>query len=115
MTAPETGPADPAKVIARLRLSDETDVTEATEATEAVNAAVRSWPCGTSSLKGDEVEAWPADTVLGATMLAARVFRRRNSPLGVEAIGDGPVYVRRNDPDVAMLLRLGDNLTPRVG
>lgn len=52
----------------------------------------------------------------GATMLAARVFRRRNSPAGVEALGDlGPVYVSRNDPDLAMMLGLANYRRPVVG
>lgn len=44
---------------------------------------------------------------LGATMLAARLVRRRNSPAGIEAVTqDAAVYVARTDPDVMMLLRL---------
>ena len=44
---------------------------------------------------------------LGATMLAARLHRRRNSPGGIESfVADGAVYVSRQDPDVAVLLRM---------
>lgn len=61
------------------------------------------------------LEAWPADIALGATMLGARLHRRRNTPDGVQAFGDqGAVYVQRNDPDVAMLLQLGDHARPGV-
>lgn len=44
---------------------------------------------------------------LGALMLAARLHRRRNSPGGIETLGDaGVAYVARTDPDLARLLRL---------
>jgi hypothetical protein len=49
-------------------------------------------------------------------MLAARLFRRRNSPAGVEAMGpDGATYVMRNDPDIGQLLRLGSWQLPGLG
>lgn len=64
----------------------------------------------------DDGAEWSANLKLGATMLAARIFRRRNSPAGVESLGElGPVYVSRNDPDLAQLLRLGRYAEPRVG
>jgi hypothetical protein len=60
---------------------------------------------------------WAADHALGATMLAARLWRRRKSVEGVMAqfSAEGPVYVQRNDPDVAMLLQLGAWSAPVVG
>lgn len=61
-------------------------------------------------------EAWPPDIALGAAMLGGRLLRRKNSPEGVASFSDlGPVYVQRNDPDVAMLLQLGDWAAPAVG
>ncbi|QFG13038.1 head-to-tail adaptor [Gordonia phage Schiebs] len=78
----------------------------------AVGALVPQW-CGVSP---DNWPSWPANVAEGATMLAARLHRRRNSPSGVESFGElGPVYVQRNDPDVAMLLGLGAWTPPRVG
>lgn len=63
-----------------------------------------------------EADSWPDDVRQGATMLASRLWKRKNSPAGVEALGtDGPLYVRRNDPDIAMLLQLGDWSEPSVG
>jgi hypothetical protein len=60
--------------------------------------------------------SWRPRYVLGATMLAGRLWRRRNSPAGVESFaGDAAVYVQRNDPDVAMLLELGAYTRPGVG
>jgi len=59
---------------------------------------------------------WDADTRLGALMLAARLFRRRNSPNGVEAMTDaGASYVSRYDSDIARLLRIDGFDTPKVG
>jgi hypothetical protein len=47
------------------------------------------------------------DVLLGAVMLASRVYRRRNSPAGVEAITEGgAAYVARTDSDVSRLLGL---------
>lgn len=63
-----------------------------------------------------EAGAWSPRVVLGATMLGARLFRRRNSASGVETFsGQGVVYVQRNDPDIAQMLELGDYARPAVG
>jgi hypothetical protein len=48
-------------------------------------------------------------------MLAARMFRRRNTPSGVEAMTDQVVYVPRRDSDVDQLLRVGSYQLPAVG
>lgn len=59
---------------------------------------------------------WKQQFAHGATMLAARIYRRRNSPAGVESFGElGPLYVQRNDPDIAILLGLGSYRRPAVG
>ena len=61
-------------------------------------------------------DAWAPQTQLGAVMLTARLIRRRNSPAGIEAFtADGAAYVRRSDPDVASLLRLGAYARPQIG
>ena len=53
------------------------------------------------------VDEWPADARLGAIMLTARLYRRRNSPAGIEALTDmGATYVSRYDADVSRLLRI---------
>lgn len=50
---------------------------------------------------------WDDDTALGATMLTARLYRRRNSPAGIEAMTElGTSYVSRYDSDIARLLRI---------
>lgn len=59
---------------------------------------------------------WSAGVKLGAAMLAARLYRRRNSPAGIEAMTDaGTSYVARHDPDVSRLLKLDASAAPAVG
>lgn len=63
-----------------------------------------------------EKEHTASDTILGCEMLAARLWRRRSSPSGVESLGElGTVYVARYDPDIAILLGLGSHARPMVG
>ena len=77
----------------------------------AVNSLMADWSAPTG-----EAGAWSDRQAHGATMLAARIYRRRNSPAGVESIGElGPTYVSRFDPDLDMLLGLGHWQPPRVG
>lgn len=53
----------------------------------------------------DPAAQWPGTVELGATMLAARLYRRRNSPNGLETItADGVAYVARYDSDIAAML-----------
>jgi len=82
---------------------------------DAVNVRVSQWHRDSVPADGN---GWPADLMLGANMLASRLWTRRQSPAGVMApAGDAtaPTYIVRNDPDVALLLRLGPYATPRVG
>lgn len=59
---------------------------------------------------------WTADVQTGAVLLTARIWRRRQSPGGVEQFGgDQVAYVSRTDPDVAQLLGLGRWQPPAVG
>lgn len=112
---PGEGPTTLARVKARLRIAaeDTTDDDELTELVAAVNAQVRGWPVSSTAVG---LESWPENIALGARMLVCRLYRRRNSPAGVEAFGEaGAVYVMRQDPDVAMLLKLGSWSPPAVG
>lgn len=80
---------------------------------DAVDVVVRGLA---ASDRARGLEAWPADLTLGATMLGARLHRRRNTPDGVQAFAEGgAVYIQRNDPDVALMLQLGDHARPSVG
>lgn len=97
-----------AQVKEYLGIGDDRDDEAITTVVGAVNSLLVSW-------KGDPA-LWPAHWVQGGVMLAARVYRRRNSPAGVESFGDlGGVYIQRNDPDVAQLLELGVYKKPVVG
>lgn len=107
MPMPPDGPATPTGVQAIVQ-TDASDAADLEAVVAAVNSLVRTWPCTVDATYADVDPAFPAHVVRGSDMLAARLFRRRNSVSGVEAFGaEGPVYVQRNDPDVAMLLGLG--------
>lgn len=106
--------ADPAGTLAEAALTwlgggSTTDRDNAPIIAAAVVAFVDGLPDVTAG-------AWTDREQLGAVMLCGRLIRRRNSPGGVEAFGDqGAAYVRRNDPDVAQLLRLDRWARPRIG
>lgn len=108
-----TPAADPAtlaqKALAWLGGGSAADIENAPLCAAAVETFVDDLP-------GVEHGAWDDRTTLGAVILTVRLIRRRNSPAGVEAFGDlGAVYVRRNDPDVAQMLRLDGWARPRIG
>lgn len=58
-----------------------------------------------------------SDAEQAATMLAARLYRRRNSPEGVQGITPEGVAVGivRSDSDIARLLRIDSFAIPQVG
>lgn len=117
MPYPADGPATLATVKTHLGIDDTTDDARITSIVAAVNTRVLSWPvAGVAADAPDWAGPGVAHLVQGATMLAARLFRRKDSPAGVAAFGDlGPVYVQRNDPDIALLLQLGAYAKPAVG
>ena len=106
MTTPEpvSGPATVEAVAGWLSVpADGPDRAHIETVVPAVNAYVRRFAAP------DPAGQWPADIVQGAVLLAARNVRRRNSPAGVETVGDmGAVYVARFDRDLDQLLRLGE-------
>lgn len=54
-----------------------------------------------------------AETYQGAVMYAAREYRRRNSPAGIEAFGEaGTSFVARFDPDIDRALQTGPYAPP---
>lgn len=109
MTSPTSGegPTSAAALAGQLSLdpADEAVLDRLAPTVAAVNALV------------PRMATSPADAqALGATMLAARLWRRRNSPEGVATFTqDGAVYVQRNDPDVALLLGISAYAPPVVG
>lgn len=107
---PASGPTSAASVAAWLKDGDADAADKYEAVAAAVNAVVKRWHVPRAD------GTWKDDHSLGATMLAARLWRRRNSPEGVATFtGDGAVYVQRNDPDVALLLQLGQHAPPVVG
>ena len=108
-------PATPAAVAAYLRLpTPSADDDLLASVCDAVNeyAATLPW---VAQAAADTGGSWPKRAEQGAVMHAARVFRRRNTPAGVEAMNDSVVYVARQDSDVAQLLRIGPYQMPAVG
>lgn len=55
-----------------------------------------------------------AEVYQAAVMLAGRVYRRRNSPAGVEMFGDSVSFVARYDPDIERALQTGAYARPVV-
>lgn len=55
-----------------------------------------------------------AEAYQGGVMYAAREYRRRNSPAGVEAFGDGTSFVSRWDPDIDRALHTGSYAGPVI-
>lgn len=112
---PDGGPTSLALVKTQLAIADARDDTKLQPIVDAVNRLVRCWPVCEPAVSATDWEDFQ-DVVTGASMLASRLFRRRNSPAGVESFGaQGAAYVMRNDPDIAMLLRLGPWAAPVVG
>lgn len=118
MTAP--APEDPEaleltslpRVLRMLGRSAEEDPEEdpvLLEVVEAVRSLVPTW-------RERPAAGWAAHHHLGATMLAARLYRRKDSPGGLAEFGtEGAAYVAGNWPDVAMLLGLGGYAVGRPG
>jgi len=116
---PATGPVTLTGVKAELAYTSVDAARDARLQTrvDAVNSWVRQLPVASEALTyGAPPPAWPPHVSLGATMLCTRLWRRKDSPSGVEAFTDaGAVYVSRNDPDVAQLLSIGSFTGPVVG
>lgn len=124
MALPETGPIDEDDVKALSYVKVPTGDTEAEERlariVAAVNSLIRDLPISDRVQRDTQEQAdldgWPDRIIEAGIMLAGRLWRRKDTPGGVAVMGDaGPVYVRRNDPDVALLLELGEHGKPAVG
>lgn len=123
MTTPTPPPADPlvaaAAVAEQLSMpaDDPAVLAKLALTVAAVNSLVPTFAKVVPQAAPDGLSSsWRNEHRLGALMLAARLYRRRNSPEGVASFtAEGAVYVQRNDPDVAMLLGLGAYAPPVVG
>lgn len=76
----------------------------------AVNEYVDSLPSIDREIDG----SWAGTTKLGAIMLAARLYNRRNSQDGITGIGELATYVPRYDSDIARLLNIDTFRKPMV-
>lgn len=118
MAFPSNGPATLAgtKVQASIPEGNTTDDAAITAIVVGVNARVLEWPVAE---KADGLADWTGatvqDLVLGANLLAARLYRRRNSPDGVASLGSDVIGVALGDPEIAFLLQIDNNTTPQVG
>jgi len=54
-----------------------------------------------------------AEVLTAAVMLAAKIYRRRNSPGGMETSFDQITYVARYDPEIERALRQGRSSKPK--
>lgn len=111
MTTPTPAPLTSREDVLRELSRDLTDEDPGVDAAvDAVCSLVPTW-----LTPGGDGE-WPAHQRYGATLLAARLYLRRNSPGGMAQFGtEGAGYVSGNWPDVAMLLGLGNYSVGRVG
>lgn len=83
---------------------------------ETCAAAVTAYVSTLPHIDLDENGDWAAQTKLGALMLAARLYKRRNSPNGIESFAEvGNTYVSRYDSDIARLLHIEAFKKPKVG
>lgn len=64
---------------------------------------------------GTDPAAIPADVYQGSVMLAGRLYRRRNSPAGIETMGESTNYIASFDPDLDQFLQRGRYRIPGVG
>lgn len=103
------------QVKAWLHITDAADDPLLSAVVDATNAWVASTAWVQELPPDPDPDLWPDDVTQGAVMLAARLYRRRNTPSGVEPFVDGAVYLPRRDADVDMLLHLGYYSPPRVG
>jgi hypothetical protein len=73
--------------------------------------------CRPDGWSTDEVPVYRPDAEIlqGATMFAAKVYRRRNSPAGVESFGESVIYTSTKDAETAIFLRQGQWAMPGVG
>lgn len=87
----------------------------ADESMQAIAQAVTRYVNSLPSI--DLVEGvWAETTMLGATMLGARLYKRRNSPNGIEAFAEvGNTYISRYDSDIARLLHVEAFRKPMIG
>lgn len=115
----EPAPADDPRQLTTLarvnrtlsRAEDDASDPSVLEVVEAVNSLVPTW----ADPAGPDGE-WAPHQRLGAAFLAARLYRRKDSPGGMANFGiEGAGYVSGNWQDVALLLGIGSSAVGRFG
>lgn len=107
MTLPAAQIVTPQRLIDFGYLTAAADDEELVDLCAAVDEFVRDLPAVRVFVDEASPTDWPKRYELGARMLAARLWKRRKSPEGIASFtGEGVVYVRRTDPDIAEQLRL---------
>ena len=113
MTAPAaaaSGPATLEGTLAHLSLAADEPSGSVAAAVGAVNALVAGW------LAPAPDGEWAPHHRYGANLLAARTWRRKDSPGGQLQFGlEAPTFISSNWPDIAMYLQMGGNAPKRVG
>ena len=118
MTVPLALWLQPADVKAYLRITDTADDDLVARACAAVEPFVQRCRPDMLVTSGEPpVTAFTPDGEVyqAGVALAARLYRRRNSPGGIEAMTDNALYVARFDPDIERALRRGYYAIPGVG
>lgn len=77
--------------------------------------AVNEYVEGLPSIFRESDGSWAPQTKLGAIMLAARWYKRKDSQEGTTLIGDTALYVARYDADVSRLLNIDSFSKPVIG
>lgn len=111
---PPAGWLDPADVAQFLRLPSPVPEVDSGLLADCCGAAEPIVVRHRSDI-GTDPDAIPDDVYQGAVMLAARLYRRRNSPAGIETMGETVNYVASFDPDLDQFLRRGRYRMPGVG
>ncbi|MBF0809117.1 hypothetical protein E4U03_10955 [Rothia nasimurium] len=102
-------------MIEAKNVADWVDAPFADKHMEMVVAAVNVYVDALPSIERTEGGAWDKTTILGATMLAARLYKRRNSPNGIESFAEmSHTYISRYDSDIARLLHMESFRKPRA-
>lgn len=104
----------PASVKEWLRLAPEDTVDDALIAEVCAMAEPYVQKCRPEWFDTNGVYIPDAETYRGAVMYAAREYRRRNSPAGIEVFGDVASFVTRYDTDIERALRTGSWALPVI-
>lgn len=95
--------------------SDDQEILAVCAQTESYVQTIRPEWFGFDPDDPDELIYDPDDvTYQGARMYAARLYRRRNSPSGIESFGDATSFVSRYDPDIDRALQTGSFAGPVI-